>query len=191
MCHKFLLICLLQVSAGYVAWKAGRIQPINKQLPCVGYLVGCELPSGQLRLTVRLAGVLIGYYIVIQQQIVPFMPEDDSTLGDKKLWAAVAACVAIPLCFLNTKYLSFTSTLSVVVNVYLFGVLIALLSDGVSKEEHKFCWVGFGPGIVTFSSLMQYGVIIQFCVVRAGTLFCGSCCVAWSCCTHTCQPSLR
>jgi len=110
-------------------------------------------------------GVLIGYYIVIQQQLVPFMPEDNATLGDKKIWAAVAACVAIPLCFLNTKYLSFTSTLSVVVNVYLFGVLIALLSDGVSKEEHKFCWVGFGPGIVTFSSLMQYGVIIQFCVL--------------------------
>lgn len=110
-------------------------------------------------------GVLIGYYIVIQQQLVPFMPEDNTTLHDKKLWAAVAACVAIPLCFLNTKYLSFTSTLSVVVNVYLFSVLIALFADGVRKEEKEFCLLGFGPGIVTFSSLMQYGVIIQFCVL--------------------------
>eukprot|EP00658_Telonema_sp_P-2_P080834 TRINITY_DN8123_c0_g1_i2.p1 TRINITY_DN8123_c0_g1~~TRINITY_DN8123_c0_g1_i2.p1 ORF type:complete len:343 (-),score=83.07 TRINITY_DN8123_c0_g1_i2:326-1354(-) len=90
---------------------------------------------------------------------------DNSTLTDKKLWAAAGTALAIPLCFLNTKYLSFTSGLSVFTNMYLFCVLIALTIDGLDKTEKEFCVLGFGPGIVTFSSTMQYGVIIQFCVL--------------------------
>merc|ERR1712196_251119 len=38
-------------------------------------------------------GVLVGYCIVIQQQIVPFMPEDSHLLSDKKLWAAAGTLV--------------------------------------------------------------------------------------------------
>jgi len=111
-------------------------------------------------------GVLVGYMLVIQAQIVPFIPSDSSAmLRDKKFWAAIGTCAVIPLCFLNTKYLSFTSGLSVLVNIYLFGTLIALFVDQSEKEEQHICYIGFGPGVVTFASLMQYGVIIQFCVL--------------------------
>ena len=46
------------------------------------------------------------------------------------------------------------------------AVLIAIFVDHTTNSEPlDFCYVGFGPGAVTFSSLMQYGVIIQFCVL--------------------------
>jgi len=91
-------------------------------------------------------GVVVGYCIVIQQQIVPFMPQDDDFLSDKRLWAAVGTVLAVPLCFLNTKYLAFTSFLSVLVNVYVFVVLIALFADRSHKQELEFCMAGLGPG---------------------------------------------
>lgn len=141
------------------------------ELGCLlGMLPGKRLPYwsqivSNVFVLATLWGVMVGYCIVIQEQLVPFMPADNAFLSDKKLWAVVGTALALPLCFLPTRYLSFTSGLSVLVNVYLFGVLIALFSDGLEKEEKHFCYLGFGPGIVTFSSLMQYGVIIQFCVL--------------------------
>eukprot|EP00494_Astrolonche_serrata_P025037 UN25298 len=60
-------------------------------------------------------GCLIGYEIIIADSMTDLIPG-----SPRWLWVAIGAAVVYPLCFLNQKYLSFISTASVLVNIYLF-----------------------------------------------------------------------
>mmetsp|Transcript_62245 Transcript_62245/g.131573 ORF Transcript_62245/g.131573 Transcript_62245/m.131573 type:complete len:439 (-) Transcript_62245:720-2036(-) len=117
---------------------------------------------------------LTGILVVIADSIAPFAAPlagiKESELDSDETWwrlrlplLFVGAIFALPLCFMDQRHLSFSSSLGIAVNIYLFVVLIALLKDNGPAPEC--CLMGAGSGIITmFSSLMQCAVI-QMCVL--------------------------
>lgn len=116
---------------------------------------------------------LTGYVVVVADSLEPLVY---STLGydaghlDQLAWWSVripllmlGAVGALPLCFLDQRRLSFSSSLGILVNIYLFAVVLALFASRGAADDC--CLLGTSTGTITmFSSLMQCA-IIQMCVL--------------------------
>lgn len=114
-----------------------------------------------------LMGSLISYLIVIHDS-ASATPLANTFLG-KERWPMItaAAVFVLPLCFLDQKALSFTSTLAFVVNVYLIGLLFAEFSSKAGADElpDGACWLGVGRGSVAMLAALAQCIIIQMCVL--------------------------
>jgi hypothetical protein len=104
--------------------------------------------------------VLVSYVDVMSQAVASLIDES-SWWHNRQIWVLFACLLMAPVCFLDMRYLSFTSTLSVLVNLYIFGVL-AFMSP---KQSADVCWLGLSPGTIAMFSAMCQAVIIQMCVV--------------------------
>jgi len=105
---------------------------------------------------------LLSYVITVQNNMILVMP--GGAAQNRVLWAVLTASVAYPLSYVPQKYLSFTSSVSVAVIIFLFGVLIQTLASE-SEPQHNVCGFGTGPGVVTYFSVLMNSVIIQMCVL--------------------------
>ena len=71
--------------------------------------------------------------------------------------------VLLPLSFLPQRYLSFTSFLAVIVNIYVFVVIVFSAQD--TEEWVEVCYVGIGSGTISMFSAMMTAIVIQMCVL--------------------------
>jgi amino acid permease len=111
---------------------------------------------------------LIGYVISIRDAAVDIPLIGNSWLGQEQ-WqlAALAALVALPLCFVDQKYLSFSSVVAVLVNMNLLVVVCVLLGEsaGSEKKGGTLCLFGFAKGSLTMISTVTNTIIVQMCVL--------------------------
>jgi len=106
---------------------------------------------------------LVGYLIIIADSVEPLTA--GTALGNREIWIACGSLAVLPLCFLDQQYLSFSSTLSILVNVYLV-LLVAYLSvtqpwAGVPQP----CVFGLSEGAVSMCSALMMAIVIQMCVL--------------------------
>merc|ERR1719476_539775 len=97
---------------------------------------------------------------------VPFV--EGTLLGQGRLPLVALSCaLVLPLCFLNQRYLSFTSVLAVLVNIYLLVEIVGLygIRESQGTLPRRNCWLGYGPGNVSMVSAMVQCVVVQCCVL--------------------------
>lgn len=112
---------------------------------------------------------LVGYIVVVADSLEPFMRQAFG-FEDADWWVVRAPLLAaggimvMPLCFLDQRRLSAFSLLGILVNIYLFALVLSLLKgSGPSPEICVLSHVNEGT-IAMFSTLMQCS-IIQMCVL--------------------------
>eukprot|EP00746_Dinoflagellata_sp_MGD_P009679 gnl/MRDRNA2_/MRDRNA2_119754_c0_seq1.p1 gnl/MRDRNA2_/MRDRNA2_119754_c0~~gnl/MRDRNA2_/MRDRNA2_119754_c0_seq1.p1 ORF type:complete len:443 (-),score=68.62 gnl/MRDRNA2_/MRDRNA2_119754_c0_seq1:251-1579(-) len=104
---------------------------------------------------------LISYFIIIADSVVPFAGH--SMLGNRHVVVGMTAVVLLPITFLNQRDMAWTSSLVVLVNVYIFLLLIGLYAT--DPEPADVCILGFSTGNIAMVSAMMQAVIIQMCVL--------------------------
>jgi amino acid permease len=104
---------------------------------------------------------LVSYFIIVADSIAPFSA--GTLLASRHVVVGLIAVVVLPLSFLNQKDMSWTSTLVVVVNVYIF-MLLARLHE-TDPHPSDLCMLGFSTGNIAMVSAMMQAVIIQMCVL--------------------------
>jgi len=109
---------------------------------------------------------LIGYVIAIRDAAVDLIG-DDWFARERWRLAALATLVIMPLCFVDQKYLSFSSVIAVIVNINLLVVVCALLGEraGSEKKGEQLCMFGFAKGSLTMISTVTNTIIVQMCVL--------------------------
>jgi len=108
---------------------------------------------------------LVGYMIIVADsagQVVSGF--------SRWCWVALGSAVVLPLCYLDQAYLGFTSTFSILVNVYLIALIGLLYADPVAldaqiPDPESVCYLGFTRGSVSMFSAMMQTIIIQPCAV--------------------------
>lgn len=108
---------------------------------------------------------LIGYIIAMVDSAKGFV--QGSWLEYRPCLAALCALFVLPLCFLDQRYLSCTSTVALVINLYVFGLMTTVFFHDAIEETlpSGTCSLGFAIGSVTMMSTMMQCVIIQMCVL--------------------------
>jgi len=135
----------------------------------LGKLPGSLGPGMQiftnLMVWVVLFGSLVSYIISICDSAQPFIA---GTFLEKR-WAlaGLASILVLALCFLDQKYLSFSSAAAILVNMYLLGLVCSEYGKRAAHGELPagVCGFGFAKGSVTMVSTMMQSVIIQMCVL--------------------------
>merc|ERR1719362_2775735 len=111
---------------------------------------------------------LVGYVIAIRDAAIDLPLIANSWLAEER-WklAALAALVAMPLCFVDQKYLSFSSVVGVLVNINLLAVVCFLFEEraGSEKKGGDLCMFGFAKGSLTMVSTVTNTIIVQMCVL--------------------------
>jgi len=112
-------------------------------------------------------GCLIGYMIVVADAMAPLTGEaavfSSYPFNSREFWIISSSVILIPICFLPMKYLSFTSTLSLVVTIYL--LVLINYNWAVDDTPKAICYMGIGRGSIAYLSTMMYSVAIQMCVL--------------------------
>jgi amino acid permease len=106
---------------------------------------------------------LVGYLIIIADSVAPLTA--GTAVENREIWIALGSLAVLPLCFLDQQYLSFSSTLSILVNVYLV-LLVAYLS--FTQPWHGLpqpCVFGLSEGCVSMCSALMMAIVIQMCVL--------------------------
>lgn len=105
---------------------------------------------------------LIGYYIVLADSLEPFLPTS-GLLSSRAVVLFLIMLALIPLCFLDQRRLSFTSTMSVLVNI---DILVLIFAQFVtSGTANNICLFGLSTGTVAFFSALMFTILIQMCVL--------------------------
>jgi len=116
--------------------------------------------------------VLLGYTVVIVDTVKQLSPAG-SLLCCRPLVSALVAAVVLPLSLVPQRYLAFTSTLSILANAYLIGLLVYIAfapeassgaSEGSAEGGDQLCIWGVSVGTVTMFSLLMYTIIIQMAI---------------------------
>jgi len=101
---------------------------------------------------------LVSYVIVIADCAAPFA----QTISPWRL-KALASLLVLPLCFLDQRWLSMTSSLSVAAVVVVFWLLLRLSHD--TQEFPSLCLAGLSWGTISMFASMMQTVILQMCVL--------------------------
>lgn len=104
---------------------------------------------------------LISYFIIIADSVVPFAGH--TMLSDRHVVIGLTAFVILPITFLNQRNMSWTSSLVVLVNVYIFLLLGRLYNADPAPAD--VCILGFSTGSIAMVSAMMQAVIIQMCIL--------------------------
>jgi len=110
---------------------------------------------------------LVAYFIVMADcGVVAF--KESFGLQVKRVWVMLAASVLIvPLCFLSSDKLAYTSVFTVLSNLYIFGVMGCDLTSTISEMALEKlsagppCILTANKGIITMVAAMAQCVIIQ------------------------------
>jgi amino acid permease len=168
------VVVLLVTAAVLVfnAWAAGLLVDAAESTGVMdlGALLGkCVGPFAEracnFSIWVCMFAVLVSYLIIIAGGTARLVGPGDVLLeagsGGRALFLAVVSLVLTPICFVPSSRLAFSSTLAVVVNVYLF---LLVFGEGVSAPRST-CVVGVGMGAITFVSTLGTAVVIQMCLL--------------------------
>lgn len=140
--------------------QAFDIGSLLKQIPGRVGTVAMYITNSLVWFTMILC--LISYLIVVYDSLAPLLPTE-GIAGQRWFVLTMAMVFILPCCFLDQKYLSFTSVLSVVMNIYiLFVVVYELATKGPADS---YCWLGFKKGSISFFGAMMFTMVIQMCVV--------------------------
>mmetsp|Transcript_70912 Transcript_70912/g.203191 ORF Transcript_70912/g.203191 Transcript_70912/m.203191 type:complete len:445 (+) Transcript_70912:68-1402(+) len=115
---------------------------------------------------VVLFGSLVSYLIVMHDSAQPFVK--GTFLDDGRLpLVSFAALIVLGLCFLEQRHLSWTSSIALLVNMYLIIVLCILFFQKSSDQKlpDDVCLLGVGKGVVSMLAVLAQCVIIQMCVL--------------------------
>jgi len=121
-------------------------------------------------------GTLIGEMIIVVDSaldVVEFNGLTEGLLGRRWFWMALGSAFVLPLCYLDQQKLAFSSTLSILVNIYLFGLIaLQFASPEVvgtipldPPATEQVCYLAFTKGTFTMFSAMTQTVAIQMCVL--------------------------
>lgn len=100
----------------------------------------------------------VGYTNVMADAVMSMTA--GTNIFDRKLATVLVSIVVLPICFLNQKYLNFTSTFAVLVNLYIFLVMASS-----PKNTDGACLLGAGTGTISMISCMMQAIVIQMCVL--------------------------
>mmetsp|Transcript_76653 Transcript_76653/g.165854 ORF Transcript_76653/g.165854 Transcript_76653/m.165854 type:complete len:430 (-) Transcript_76653:509-1798(-) len=122
-------------------------------------------------------GTLIGEMIIVADAALDVMAfnglDSEWLLGRRYFWVALSSACVLPLCYLDQQRLACSSTLSILVNIYVFGLIVAQFAapGAVGAEPleppaaEQLCFLGLTKGAVTMFSAMTQSVAIQMCVL--------------------------
>mmetsp|Transcript_73427 Transcript_73427/g.192536 ORF Transcript_73427/g.192536 Transcript_73427/m.192536 type:complete len:429 (-) Transcript_73427:71-1357(-) len=100
----------------------------------------------------------VGYVIVMAGAVTSVA--GDTVFKDRSAAVALVSAAVLPLCFLDQRYLSFTSGFSVLVNLFVFAVI-----SGQPRKPAGLCYVGAGLGTLSMISVMMQSIVVQMCVL--------------------------
>jgi hypothetical protein len=75
----------------------------------------------------------------------------------------IASLCILPLCFLDGKRLSVFSSLAILVNVYLFLLILGQAPSGAATTDA--CFLGWGIGSIAYFSTLECCLVIQMCLL--------------------------
>lgn len=110
---------------------------------------------------------LVGYIDAIHDSALPLVDGNEFFTSSRIPLTTLAACVVLPLCFLDQKYLSFTSVLAIVANINLLCLIFVFFGQRAADDAlgPNLCWLGFGRGTLTMVSTATNSIIVQMCIL--------------------------
>lgn len=110
---------------------------------------------------------LIGYIDAIHDSALPLVKGNDFLTDSRLPLTCIAAAVVLPLCFLDQKYLTFTSTLAIIANVNLLCLILYLFGSRAASHDlgDHLCLFGFSRGNLTMVSTATNSIIVQMCIL--------------------------
>merc|ERR1712032_485590 len=166
MGNGWTIMILVEASEKYQVFDLGAIL---RQIPGrLGQRAECFT---NLVIWMSLLTCLVGYLIIIADSMHSLVI--DTVWDSRPLWVTVGSIVCLPLCFVDQKHLSFTSALSIAVNVYLIGYVAyraivapahASVVGGVANPV-PICYFALTKGSVSMFSNLMIALIIQMCVL--------------------------
>lgn len=107
-------------------------------------------------------GALVGYMIVVGDAIAPIMRTGCYDLSDRRPLIGLCTLICLPLCWADLAFLTYSSAVGVLANLYLFAVLLAAFkSNGLASDV---CTFGVAPGALTCLSNLVFAVVLQMCI---------------------------
>lgn len=97
----------------------------------------------------------LGYVNIMADAFLSVVPS-----ASRSVACVVVSALVLPVCFLDQRYLNFTSTLAVLVNAYIFAVMLF-----EPKNPEGVCLLGAGEGTLAIVSVMAQAIVIQMCVL--------------------------
>jgi len=161
--------CMIVIKAGD-KYKTFDLGSVLLHLP--GNASGSVQAVCNIAIWVTIYLCLIAYIIVMVDALTPFLA--GTVYGSRPVLVAFFCVLMLPLCFLEQRYLSFTSTLSICVTTGIFAIMIKDLVEGrrfISELDDGGaalappCALGFSPGAIAMFSAMMQAVVIQMCVL--------------------------
>eukprot|EP00808_Paulinella_micropora_P014549 g76726.t1 len=126
-----------------------------------GYLGRVTEPACNLLIMFSSGGTLITYFIVIYDSLQPYLPSH-GPLSNRVCVIVLSAVCILPLCLVDQNYLSFTSTLSMLVNANILLLLFAhLYEHGVATQV---CVLGPSIGSLTLFIIIFHSIIVHMCI---------------------------
>lgn len=109
---------------------------------------------------------LVGYIVVVADCVVTSFPPLATTDYARATVVVMASTVALPLCFLELRYLSVSSTVAVAANLFIFAFVWAqCLRHEVDGTLPKACFFGISTGCIAMMSAMMNTVTMQTLVL--------------------------
>lgn len=110
---------------------------------------------------------LISYLIVINDSVQTFGRSSTSTSHGRVPIVTLAAIAMVPLCFLEQRYLSWSSAIALVVNIYILCVMFFLFGKVSLHNElpQDSCLLGAGRGIISMLAVLGQCFVVQMCVL--------------------------
>jgi hypothetical protein len=100
----------------------------------------------------------VGYVNIMSDAVMSV--SEGTWLHNRPLTVVLVSLAVFPLCFFDQRYLSFTSSIAVLVNLYIFLVMAF-----EPKHPVGTCILGVGRGSVSMVSVMMQAVVVQMCVL--------------------------
>lgn len=115
---------------------------------------------------VSVALVLVGYTSVAADSVDVFPHPWESKSMNRVASVLLASALILPVCTLDQSYLSFTSSLGVLVTA---NVFMYICSEYMQRKTEaalpSACLAGLGTGSIAMVSAMMQAIIIQMCVL--------------------------
>jgi len=110
---------------------------------------------------------LVGYVDAIHDSSLLLLPKDSWLTQGRLPLTGCASLIALPLCFLDQKYLSFTSILGILANVNLLMFIFVTFGQRAAADDlgKGSCLLGFGKGTLTMVSSATNSIIVQMCIL--------------------------
>lgn len=104
---------------------------------------------------------LVAYCIIVADSVLAVVG------GSRMACIAAFSLAVLPLCFASLRYLAFTSTLAIVVILYIIGytAYLSFAEPLVGLPGNELCMLGFTKGIISMISALIVSTVLQLFVL--------------------------